>query len=198
MRESARLGALHGNTGLRPDKASHLQFRDVIIQPGDEKGEPILLIEVRGNRGVGYCKSMPGAVLPFQRVMKRKAGKPSDLVFGKVQRELFNSILGELGLKLDRVGQPRTAYSLRHTYICLRHGRCRHLSGGKELPNKRRDDREALRCPYRQHPRRIGDQCATSLAAYGIPDVANVRSGWEVDVLRTKKTEVTSPILAVA
>ncbi len=33
---------------------------------------------------------------------------------------LFNSILDEEGLKVDREGNRRTAYSLRHTYICLR------------------------------------------------------------------------------
>lgn len=32
----------------------------------------------------------------------------------------MNTILEELKLKKDRDGQPRTAYSLRHTYICLR------------------------------------------------------------------------------
>lgn len=41
-------------------------------------------------------------------------------MFGKVQRELFNTVLREFGLKHDRDGTPRTAYSLRHTYICLR------------------------------------------------------------------------------
>lgn len=29
-------------------------------------------------------------------------------------------MLDELDLKTDRDGNPRTAYSLRHTYICLR------------------------------------------------------------------------------
>src|ERR1700720_791628 len=45
-----------------------------------------------------------------------------DRVFGKSksQRELLNTILGELELKFDRDGNRRTAYSLRHTYICLR------------------------------------------------------------------------------
>ncbi len=33
---------------------------------------------------------------------------------------LFNNILEEEALKFDREGQRRTAYSLRHTYICLR------------------------------------------------------------------------------
>jgi integrase len=51
---------LLGNTGLRPDEAGNLEHRDVSIE--DEDGEQILHIEVRGKRGVGYCKSMPGAV----------------------------------------------------------------------------------------------------------------------------------------
>jgi integrase len=108
------------NTGLRPDEACRLEFRDVQVVVDDNTGERILEIEVRGKRGVGFCKSMPGAVLPFQRVKKRKDGKPTDLVFGKVQRELLNAVLHELALKTDRDGNPRTAYSLRHTYICLR------------------------------------------------------------------------------
>ena len=37
-----------------------------------------------------------------------------------VHRELSNTILNEEGLKFDRDGNWRTAYSLRHTYICLR------------------------------------------------------------------------------
>jgi hypothetical protein len=32
----------------------------------------------------------------------------------------YNAILDELKLKFDRDGNRRTAYSLRHTYICLR------------------------------------------------------------------------------
>lgn len=109
-----------GNTGLRPDEASRLEFRDVAIVTDEATGERILELEVRGKRGVGYCKSMPGAVLPFQRVKKRANGQPTQKVFGTVQRELLNAILGELDLKVDRDGHRRTAYSLRHTYICMR------------------------------------------------------------------------------
>lgn len=108
------------NTGLRPDEAQRLEFRDVVVVQDEATGERILEIEVRGKRGVGYCKSMPGAVLPFQRTLKRKSGQPTDLVFGLVQRELLNAILDELGLKKDRDGNARTAYSLRHTYISMR------------------------------------------------------------------------------
>jgi len=108
------------NTGLRPDEAARLEFRDVAIVTDEATGERILEIEVRGKRGVGYCKSMTGAVLPFERVRKRNNAQPKDYVFGKTQRELLNAILDELDLKFDREGNRRTAYSLRHTYICMR------------------------------------------------------------------------------
>ncbi len=116
------------------------------IVKDDASGHTILEIEVRGKRGVGYCKSMPGAVIPFERLKARlrparadhaaKDGNaknatangsaelrlpgPTDLIFPKWQRELFKTILDEENLRFDREGRPRTAYSLRHTYICLR------------------------------------------------------------------------------
>jgi len=129
------------NTGLRPDEAARLEFRDVDIVKDEATGEQILEIEVRGKRGVGYCKSMPGAVLPFKRLRERlrpanaEAGsgrrttarttglvkpKPTDRLFDGSHRELFKTLLQEEGLTVDRDDQRRTAYSLRHTYICLR------------------------------------------------------------------------------
>lgn len=131
------------NTGLRPDEALRLEFRDVEIVDDAESEETILVIKVRGKRGTGYCKSMPGAVLPFKRLRDRprpaslgrdsssnasekdpwKKGtkpQPTDRLFPRNHHELFNAILIEEGLKKDREGLPRTAYSLRHTYICLR------------------------------------------------------------------------------
>jgi len=108
------------NTGLRPDEAARLEYRDVTIVRDDATSEVILEIEVRGKRGVGYCKSMTGAVMPFRRLKKRNNPEPTDRIFPKTHRELFNSILDEEGLKFDREGTRRTAYSLRHTYICLR------------------------------------------------------------------------------
>ncbi len=108
------------NTGLRPDESRRIQVRDVAIVDDVGSDETILEIDVRGKRGTGFCKSMPGAVHPFRRVVKRNGLKPNDFVFPKKQHELFNAILEELGLKFDREGQRRTFYSLRHTYICLR------------------------------------------------------------------------------
>jgi integrase len=49
------------NTGLRPDEAKNLQHRDVAIVEDERTGEWILEIDVRGERGVGYCKSMPNS-----------------------------------------------------------------------------------------------------------------------------------------
>ncbi|MDD3019647.1 MAG: site-specific integrase [Alphaproteobacteria bacterium] len=108
------------NTGLRPDEAGRLEYRDVTIVNDPNLDERILEIEVRGKRGVGYCKSMAGAVLPFQRMMDRHKAKPTDKIFGGTPRDLLNSVLDELNMKFDRDGNVRTAYSLRHTYICLR------------------------------------------------------------------------------
>lgn len=132
------------NTGLRPDEAARLQFRDVRVVDDEASGERILEIEVRGKRGVGHCKSMPNAVRPFVRLRDREwpvatssdqattseeaaskerqmaRAKPTDKIFNCKQRDLLNTILDELELKFDRDGNRRTAYSLRHTYICMR------------------------------------------------------------------------------
>lgn len=108
------------NTGLRPDEANCLQYRDVMIVDDDVSGERILEIEVRGKRGVGYCKSTRGAVRPFERLIERNQPQKNDLVFPANHKKQFNKILTEQNLKFDRDGNRRTAYSLRHTYICLR------------------------------------------------------------------------------
>jgi integrase len=132
---------LMANTGLRPDEAKNLQHRDVTIAKDQATGERILEIEVRGKRGVGYCKSMPSAVLPYERLVKRakplrksrkngdevtpmqdarKYPQPIDPVFPGNHIKLFNGVLRRANLKLDRDSNKRTAYSLRHTYICMR------------------------------------------------------------------------------
>lgn len=136
------------NTGLRPDEAKNLQHRDVAIVVDDATGERILEIEVRGKRGVGYCKSMPSAVRPYERLLARplpglpqgkrarkrrgeslktplvpqevKYPQPTDHVFPGNHIKLFNGVLNRSKLKKDRDGNRRTAYSLRHTYICMR------------------------------------------------------------------------------
>lgn len=109
------------NTGLRPDEAARLEYRDVTEVKDQDSGERLLEIEVRGKRGVGYCKSMNGAIFPFQRMRERYKEKlPTDKIFGRTPRDELNKVLNHLNLKTDRDGNTRSAYSLRHTYICLR------------------------------------------------------------------------------
>ena len=45
---------------------------------------------------------------------------PADPVFPGNHIKMFNNILTEEKLKFDRDDNRRTAYSLRHTYICFR------------------------------------------------------------------------------
>ena len=123
------------NTGLRPDEAWGLEFRDVAVEDDYATKDTILVIDVRGKTGVGYCKSMPGAVHPFETLKARRKAKlkaegksaddiartlPMMKVFPDYSRDLFNKILEEENLKFDRDGRRRTAYSLRHTYISMR------------------------------------------------------------------------------
>ena len=108
------------NTGMRPDEVNNLEYRDVDIVDDEPTGETILVIEVRGKRGIGYCKSTKGAVIPFKRLKERNSPYPTDKVFPANHKKAFNKVLNELGLKIDRDGQRCTAYSLRHTYICFR------------------------------------------------------------------------------
>lgn len=98
---------------------------------------------MRGKRGVGYCKSTPGAVLPFERLKARKRlverksrnsfggsdktstkelalPKPTGLIFPALRAHYLNAVLEETDMKNDREGKRRSAYSLRHTYISMR------------------------------------------------------------------------------
>ncbi len=77
------------------------------------------MIEVRGKRGVGYCKSTTGAVRPFERLTERNALSPTDLVFPSNHTKQFNSVLDELELKFDRDGNSRTHIAFgTHIYVC--------------------------------------------------------------------------------
>ncbi len=135
------------NTGLRPDEASRLEFRDITVVDDEPTGERILEIEVRGKRGYGFCKSMPGAVVPFTRLRERNMTLPTDKVFSKFPpRNVQQCPRRNAASSFDREGNRRTAYSLRHTYICLAaHGGGGHLPDRQELPYQRRNDREVLR-----------------------------------------------------
>ncbi|WP_290481999.1 tyrosine-type recombinase/integrase [Hyphomonas sp. UBA3201] len=159
------------NTGLRPDEVKHLEFRDVEIVTDDWSGKKILEIEVRGKRGVGYCKSMPGAVRPFERLRDRERpigdgkGKdaamalpePTDKLFPNEFKKMFNRILTENKLKFDRNGKARTAYSLRHSYICFR------LLEGADIYQIAKNCRTSVEMIEKHYAAHLKDMIDTSL-----------------------------------
>lgn len=67
------------NTGLRPDEANTLEFRDLEIVEDEAAEETIILLSARGQRGVGCCKSMAGAVRPSERLRDRLRPEADDL-----------------------------------------------------------------------------------------------------------------------
>lgn len=177
------------NTGLRPDEAQpdNLLHQDVSIVE-DTNGTEILKIKVRGKRGVGYCTSTPSAVRPYRRLLerakplkaetrrqaqkRRKEGgevppapelqrpQPNDPVFPGSNVKIFNKLLKRIGLKTDRDGKNRTAYSLRHTYICMR------LTEGANIYDVARNCRtsvEMIQKFYAAHIRDLVDATALNV-----------------------------------
>lgn len=153
------------NTGLRPDEVNLLEFRDVEIVTDEWSGDKILEIEVRGKRGVGYCKSMAGAVRPFERLRDRlrptddgdRPVKPTDRLFPNEFKKMFNGILTENSLKFDRDGKARTAYSLRHSYICFR------LLEGADIYQIAKNCRTSVEMIEKHYAAHLKDMLDTSL-----------------------------------
>lgn len=170
-----------GNTGLRPDEAKNLQHRDIEIVEDAATGEKILVIEVRGKRGVGYCKSTAGAVRPYERLLARaKPNKDaterpeypqlSDHVFPGSHVKMFDNLLEREGLKLDRDGKARTSYSLRHTYICMR------LLEGADIYQVAKNCRtsvEMIEKHYAAHLKNTLDAAAINVKKTGYSQVKN-------------------------
>jgi integrase len=166
------------NTGLRPDEVKQLEFRDVEIVTDEWSGDKILEIEVRGKRGVGYCKSMTGAVRPFERLRDRprptgrliddehhdqsegQAEQPpklTDKLFPNEFKKMFNGLLTDNDLKFDRDGKARTAYSLRHSYICFR------LLEGADIYQIAKNCRTSVEMIEKHYAAHLKDMIDTSL-----------------------------------
>ncbi len=145
------------NTGLRPDEAKNLEYRDIEIVDDEYTEETILEIEVRGKRGVGYCKSMPGAVRPLERMIARNKPEPTDRLFPNDFKKMLNGILTEQKLKFDRSGKARTAYSLRHSYICFR------LLEGADIYQVAKNCRTSVEMIEKHYAAHLKDMIDTSL-----------------------------------
>jgi integrase len=113
------------NSGLRPNEARQLLWRDVRTEEGED-GKPSLIVEVAPTTKTGartvVCRE--GAEFYIDRLRKMsKHAEPGDYVFAGYGGEpidnfnkTFAKVLGELGLLKDRWGKKRTIYSLRHFY----------------------------------------------------------------------------------
>lgn len=117
------------NSGLRVGEARNIRFCDVSfhkeISDGIER-KYLLLKNIKGKRGTGDCRTMDGAVAPFERrCAARKIANPKtsqEKLFLAYHRDMFNTILDLTGLKLskERPARKRDLTVLRHTYICRR------------------------------------------------------------------------------
>ena len=119
------------NTGLRVDEGKNLRFKDVRkLTETDQHGEMreyLYLDPVRGKRGTGSCKTLFGAVKPYERIVKRRglegsSQTSSDPVFLEHHRDMFNTVLTNCNLKHTSNQPPlrRDLMCLRNTYICQR------------------------------------------------------------------------------
>jgi integrase len=112
------------NSGLRPNEARQLQWRDVRVE--GEKRKRILIVEVAPTTKTGartvVCRD--GAHVYLERLKQHSHHTaPDDLVFGNENGEpvenlgkSFEAVLRKLDLLNDRWGKRRTVYSLRHFY----------------------------------------------------------------------------------
>ncbi len=160
-----------GNTGLRPDESARLEFRDVSIVKDKDTGKIILEIEVRGKRGIAWCKSMPGAVPPFKRLQARLRlpVSPSPARRGPICSRGMDQVAGHRPAFPDgapshpqsnpragkaQEGQGRETQNrvqlAAHLHLFPPHGGCGHLSGCEELPHQCGNDRGTLRTAHQE------------------------------------------------
>jgi hypothetical protein len=98
------------------------------------------------------------------------------------QRGLLNIILNELKLKVDRDGNLRTSYSLRHTYICFR------LMEGADIYQIAKNCRtsvEMIEKFYAAHIKTMLDATAINVRKGTIQRERKSRAGGDQDTIRT-------------
>jgi integrase len=118
-----------GNSGLRPNEARQLRWRDVEYFKGSD-GETRLVLHIAPTTKTGSreCVPLENAKKYLERIkVQSNHTKPDDLIFcdrdgNPIENfgKTFKKILIDTGLLKDRHGKDRTIYSLRHTYATFR------------------------------------------------------------------------------
>lgn len=118
-----------GTTGLRPNEARQLRWRDAEIQKNPDGSEYLLLhISPNTKTGARECVALKNTIEYLGRIKAQSFHtQPNDLIFCDKQGKpienfgkTFKSVLLQCNLLEDRHGDNRTIYSLRHTYATLR------------------------------------------------------------------------------
>lgn len=117
------------NSGLRTGEAKNVRISDISLHKEVNDGEErsyLMIRNIKGKRGTGNCRTMDGAVEPFQRICsRRKIEKPAtckEPLFLAYHRDMFKAILKKTGLQFssERPPRKRDLTVLRHTYITFR------------------------------------------------------------------------------
>jgi len=83
--------------------------------------------------------------------------KPTDKLFPNEFKKMFNNLLLDNDLKFDRDDKPRTAYSLRHSYICFR------LLEGADIYQIAKNCRTSVEMIEKHYAAHLKDMIDTSL-----------------------------------
>lgn len=129
-----------GNTGIRVGEAHGLKWRDIREERGDQQGQSIMVVTVRGKTGSREVVARNTDVRKYlKRVFELRVEELSELngevtepsldsyVFShpdgspiKSFKKSFNSLIKSAGVERNSFGEKRTVYSLRHTYATFR------------------------------------------------------------------------------
>lgn len=104
----------------RVDEVRALRVQDCVVKRLEGKKRPYLEMRVSGKRGQRKSIAWSGAVSAYERLVKRGALKPEDLLFPHHHRDGFRELLEVAGLRRDMDGNVRNLKSLRSTGLMMR------------------------------------------------------------------------------
>ena len=122
------------NTGIRVGEARGLRWMDVDSEPAKDSDEVNIILHVTGKTGIREVVARTSEVKTyFQRIwdlrldeLGHKPAKDEPVFCHKDGKPIhsfkkgFGTLIKEAGVEVDRNGDRRTIYSLRHTYATFR------------------------------------------------------------------------------